>query len=347
MSTSAMLPYGARPLPRTPRNTQNKSFLPDLSQAKHDQYQSLDDVFDRQLLLNPSPKKVQPLIPKTVPGDESEGQFVWKQRKERPRVVIPGVVLSDGPAPLLSPLTPATPVFLRDDSTAALQFIRKTPVGKESPKSLCDSHSGDSPFMRQRRSCSGLIIEENPDWVDKKVVPARKLWLKARQMLKKAGLNPRQVTLVVPSQAVNAEAENAEEYAVPPARKQFRRARSDALAEALRQAPTSLQKEEDASAVFQTALQSGRKDGDDDSTFSTEPKDALGELIDEHLKLKLPEAKKAQDGVSNGRMSRAMSSRTVSKESNQSSDAKLVRRTRMASVGATSLWMRRAKTTSL
>jgi len=305
MSTSVMLPLGCRPFPQTPK-------LPKLIKITRDDFQSLEDVFKRDLVLpsSPSPEKPQPVIPFAVPSDESVSpsacQFIWR---ERPRPMVPIVVPGEA-----------------TDSATAMRFIRNTPVGQESPKTLSVSpvSCASSPLMRSRwRQSTGLLLEEDPDWDEKKVAPARNLWLKARRMLRQAGLNPRQVTMVYPF-----EAENTKEHEVS-TRRQWNRANTDSVAYGVLP---------QASAT-PTALESGRECADENSTSSLVSKDALSKLFVERLKSKRKEKEmKPQDCFPIGRPA----SRTSSKDNLE--PRKVVHRTRMAALGKSTLWMTKPPT---
>jgi hypothetical protein len=285
------------------------------------------------------------MIPIVVPGTPSGTacQFIWKERQEAMlSIVVPGEV---------------------PDSPAALKFIRKTPVQKGSPNSSSASpQHGPSPQMRglRRQGSSGLALEEDPDWDEKKVAPARDLWLKARHMLRRAGLNPRNVTLRYPSGAENAEECNMQACNVPTQRQNFRRANTDSLVSgALCQAPGTPQEEDVGNAFFLTELSSQQKGGDEDSACCSAPKDALGKLLDEHVKLQLPSVRRARDCFLSGTKSRSSSKSSVGSPTGKAKDGilrrmksrssstnnlpspKKVYRARMAAIGASSLWKTR------
>lgn len=323
MSTSVVLPLGCRPLPQTPKQI----FLPGCHLSKetnlNDWCQNVDDVFKRELVFesSPSPRRRRPMIPLVVPSDGNPSQsacnFVWEER----------------PRPMLTPVVSGEVT----DSATALEFIMKTIDGPESPKSLCASPTNDcfpSPQMkiRQRQVSKGLLLEEDPNWDQKKIVPARHLWLRARSLLRQAGLNPRKVTMVYPSEAANAGGQ------LLPTRKQCSSNSDSLVIGALTQAPTTPKTAKVGGAVFPTALESGRECANQKSSSFLLPKDALDNLSDDHLNLKLKEkgTKKVRDGLPTKSITRRCSKDSLGPLK--------VCRTRLATIGADCLWARRPMT---
>lgn len=313
MSSSVVLPLGCRPLPRTPKQI----FSPRFKKHTNDLNLCLDTMFEKELVFqsSPLPKKPQPMIPVpvVVPGNgtPSGSNFIWKER----------------PQPKLPVMVPDEEI----DSPTAFQFIRKTPMEQGSATFLSVSPAGSSPSPQMKRwrrqVSSGLLLEEDLDWDEKKVVPARDMWLKARRLLRQAGLNPRNVTLVCPGE------ENAEECKTS-SRKGWKRSNSDSLVSgALRQALATPKKEEVGGTLFLTQL-GNRMTGDEDSNSRSVPQDALSKLLDEQHKSQ--QSRPTSEASSRRPMSEASTKSVL--------ECPKVRRVRMAAVGAASLWTRKPTT---
>lgn len=310
MSSSVVLPLGCRPLPRTPKQIFSphvKKHTNDLNLCLDTMFEKdlnfcLDTMFEKELVFqsSPLPQKPQPMIPVpvVVPGNgtPSGSNFIWK---ERPQPKLPVVVPDE-----------------EIDSPTAFQFIRKTPMEQGSATFLSVSPAGSSPSPQMKRwrrqVSSGLLLEEDLDWDEKKVVPARDMWLKARRLLRQAGLNPRNVTLVSPGE------ENTEECKTS-SRKVWKRANSDSLVS--------------GGTLFLTDLES-RKTGDEDSTSRSVPQDALSKLLDEQHKSQ--QSRPTSEASSRRPMSEASTKSVL--------ECPKVRRVRMAAVGAASLWTRKPTT---
>jgi hypothetical protein len=318
--------------------------LPYGSHGRSNSTCSLDDVFQKELVLTSSPekkrvlKRPQPMVAIVAPDEDYPSgtpcHFVWKER-QRPMAPVAGSEV---------PVTPAA-----CNTPAALQFIRKTPVGRgisamSSPhvSPAGDGPSAPSPQMRslRRQGSTGLLLEEDEDWDERKVVPARNLWLKARDLLRQAGLNPRQVTLGCPSTA-----ENAQECSVST---KVQRVKSESLMTvALREATSTPKQEKVGKASLLTELKSRTEDGDKDHS---DPSDALGKLLDEHRQSQLESTSKAlacaRAREAEDRFVGRMKARSSSQGTLESpkAEAKLVYRSRMAALGAANLWRAKVRT---
>eukprot|EP00746_Dinoflagellata_sp_MGD_P164623 gnl/MRDRNA2_/MRDRNA2_93346_c0_seq1.p1 gnl/MRDRNA2_/MRDRNA2_93346_c0~~gnl/MRDRNA2_/MRDRNA2_93346_c0_seq1.p1 ORF type:complete len:531 (+),score=82.08 gnl/MRDRNA2_/MRDRNA2_93346_c0_seq1:67-1659(+) len=186
------------------------------------------------------------------------------------------------------PLTPIMAHVATPDTAAARKFIWGAVAAQESPSpSVPPVGSAGSPQMKcqLRRIGSGLVLEEDPDWDEKKVVPARDNWLKARRLLRAAGLDASKVTLVQSSQAYSTE-ENRETI-----RSRWKRATAQVIT-VRREAFMMPKKTESEATVYPSGTESDSKEKQNSSTSCSGSNDVLDKPLSEHPCLKLPKIQK-------------------------------------------------------
>jgi hypothetical protein len=147
-----------------------------------------------------------------------------------------------------------------------------------------------------RRVSTGLVLEEDPDWDEKKVEPARHKWLKARRLLREAGLDASKVTLVCSSEANMAEKDKAGEPSTP-IRNKWKRATSLVIG-AFQKAPTTAQKGELGGMVLRAALENDSMDEHSHSIPGSGFNGALEKPLHKDVRLKLPKIQTASSMAS-------------------------------------------------